>query len=155
MGFARPEGTVYAIQRQTVFKYHTNKTGDNSSIKPPMNQHIDMFSTQAGSLPNPRGPWTRARQTPSAVQNSKQLEVPIPSSPFSLFPFPLSVQSFVRVCFLFLVTWSGGSRIPLQVSETLLSPRCVHASTARPSSLNIPISQGLPSSCCRCTYERP
>ena len=32
MGFARPEGTVYAIQRQTVFKYHTNKTGDNISI---------------------------------------------------------------------------------------------------------------------------
>ena len=116
------------------------QNGHSSSIKPPMNQHIDMFSTQARSLPNPRGPWTRARQTPSTVQNSKQLEVPIPSSPFSLFPLPLSVQSFVRVCFLFLVTWSGGSRIPLQVSETLLSPRRAHASTARPSSLNIPIS---------------
>ena len=78
-------------------------------------------------------------------RGSKQQTAGSSYSFFTLFalPLPLSVQSFVRVCFLFLVNWSRGSRIPLQVSETLLSPRRAHASTARPSSLNIPISPGL------------
>ena len=124
-----PGGNSIRHPTSDVFKYHTNKTGDNSSIKPPMNQHKHRHVLHSGRLsPHSSRPMDTSKA--NTKRGSKQQTDGSSYSFFTLFalPLPLSVQSFVRVCFLFLVNWSGGSRIPLQVSETLLSPRRAHAS---------------------------